>query len=306
MTQAVVVAHSKFESEELVTIQIDLHRFILAQVNTHRTFSRNYQSSRAMPIAKMLKQIWSNPALPTYLGTAKEGMVAGDKLTGWREYVGYGLIIGLSKINYGFVYLMEKLGISKEVANRYLEPWMMTRGVITATKSAWEEAIALRVEYDAQPEIQLLFMLIEEAIDCSTPTVLQEGEFHLPYVKGIPESQELYSRASYDSNSKDYIETQILSTEDQVKRSTAACAQVSYRNIDLSAGKTSRVYGMLNLPVKGVYREDKPHYSPAEHVAKAVKGEDKSKSGNFNTTKFEQYRKILELGQEQKWFSDQT
>ena len=59
---------------------------------------------------------------------------------------------------------------------------------------------------------------------------------------------------------------------------------------------------MLNLPSKGVYPDDPPHFSPTEHIAKAGDVDDISKSGNFHSTDFIQYRKALEMGIEEELF----
>lgn len=41
----------------LTTMQLRFPRFILAEFNTHRVFSRNARSSRAVPIETMLREI---------------------------------------------------------------------------------------------------------------------------------------------------------------------------------------------------------------------------------------------------------
>lgn len=55
-------------TNRLVTFVLTYPRFVHAEVMTHRVFSRNASSSRAIPIAKMLKQVWSDPAMPIHWG----------------------------------------------------------------------------------------------------------------------------------------------------------------------------------------------------------------------------------------------
>jgi len=43
------------EGVRLTTVQVDIPRFILAQLNTHRVFSSNAQSSRAVPTEQNAK-----------------------------------------------------------------------------------------------------------------------------------------------------------------------------------------------------------------------------------------------------------
>ena len=52
----------------LTTIEVTLHRFVLAELNTHRVFSRNSASSRAIPVAKQLARVVNDPALPVEFG----------------------------------------------------------------------------------------------------------------------------------------------------------------------------------------------------------------------------------------------
>ena len=87
---------------------------------------------------------------------------------------------------------------------------------------------------------------------------------------------------------------------------------MSYRRLDESLDKALEVYGMLNLPVDGVYPEDPPHYSPTEHIVKIVDAGDvldggyhgTDIGGNFNSRTFWQYRKALEAGAEQEFVGE--
>ena len=66
----------------LTTLQLKYQRFFHSELMTHRTFSRNASSSRAIPVAKMIEQVRTNPAMPIYWGSNKPGMQAGEELTG--------------------------------------------------------------------------------------------------------------------------------------------------------------------------------------------------------------------------------
>lgn len=90
-----VVADSISESGvRLVTMVITLPRIMLAELNTHRVFSRNSASSRAIPLFKQLLQLMKGFFVPSEFGTAVGGMQAGPNLEGkalkeaqalWRE-----------------------------------------------------------------------------------------------------------------------------------------------------------------------------------------------------------------------------
>jgi thymidylate synthase ThyX len=66
----------------LTTMIITLPRIVLAELNTHRLFSRNSASSRAIPVRKQLKAIVQDTFQPDQFGTATSGMNAGPALEG--------------------------------------------------------------------------------------------------------------------------------------------------------------------------------------------------------------------------------
>ncbi len=64
------------------TMVITLPRIVLAEFNTHRDFSRNSASSRAIPAKKQLKALVEDTFVPEEFGTAVAGMNAGAPLEG--------------------------------------------------------------------------------------------------------------------------------------------------------------------------------------------------------------------------------
>ena len=287
---AKVICDSQYGPQRLITLEINLHRFILPEFNTHRTFSRNFQSSRAVPVEKIIDQVRLNPATPIHWGKNQPGMIADEETNVGVAYewdydevyyplpptlAWYSAAAEAANIAEAF----QKAGYHKQIINRLLEPFMWTRGLVTATKEAYDAFFDLRIHAAAQPEIKALAEKMLEAITESNPKQLQMGEWHLPYVS----------------------ERDCLPLETAIKVSISCCAQVSYRKLDTSVEKAKKVYDMLNLPIGGTYPTDPPHFSPAEHVARASEllTLDKEYSGNFNTQYFIQYRKLLENGKEQ-------
>lgn len=289
---AKVIKHSKVGEEELITIELELHRFILPEFNTHRSISRNFESSRAVPIEKKIEQVRTNPAMPVHWGKNQRGMVAEQEVDdknaaeiAWRN---------AASIAANQAEVLAGLGVHKQAVNRLVEPFMWTKGVATATKEAWKAMLALRLHKDAQPEFQALAKEIDRAILNSRPVELDVGHFHLPYVDSVI-CQDTGKQYFYDTDGSE------LSLEDAIKVSVSCCAQVSYRNLDTSLEKAHKIYDMLNLPVNGEYPDDPAHFSPAEHVARVLdcrEWYDFTAGGNFVTTCFWQYRKALEKGQE--------
>jgi len=290
---AKVIADSKFRDTRLITLEVEMHRFVLPEFNTHRMISRNFQSSRAVPVEKMIEQVRNDPAMPIHWGKNQSGMQAKEEVTNKINSLGHWIDAASSA-----AYYADKLkhhGLHKQIVNRILEPFMWTKGVVTATEKSWKEFFKLRLHKDAQPEIYTLAEKIKEAVDSSEPYELKEGEWHLPYLSfGLDgQGDAIY----YISSEPDSYGGLFL--EDAIKISSSCTAQVSYRRLDDSLEKAVRVYDMLNLPENGVYPEDPPHFSPTEHIAKA--GDSAFvMSGNFQCNDFTQYRKVLEFGMEKE------
>ena len=52
----------------LTTLELIYPRFIHSEFMTHRMFSRNASSSRAIPVQKMIDRIRNDPAMPIHWG----------------------------------------------------------------------------------------------------------------------------------------------------------------------------------------------------------------------------------------------
>lgn len=250
------------DGERITTFELEYPRFVHSELMTHRTFSRNAASSRAIPIKKMLKLVRENMASPIHWGLKQSGMQATNQLTGFKAWFAKKLWKTTGYLVSYMVQAMDKIGLHKQVANRMLEPWSHIKVVVTSTDmSNW---FLLRDHPDAQPEIWQLAIVMREAMEKSKPIPLAWSEWHLPYV-----------------SAKDKLE---YTLGEQLKISTCACAQVSYRVLDTSITKVNRIFDLL-------INADVVHASPFEHVARATKS---GGSGNFNMTKWKQYRFYIE------------
>ena len=273
---AIVVAHSKNElyGDELITIEIELHRFVLPEFNTHRVISRNFQSSRALNLSKQRKMVAEHTAFPVYWGLERPGMQASEEMKGFRLALAKGSWWLASRLALGMHKWFSFLGVHKQVTNRLLEPFMYTKGLTTATKEGWDAFLALRAHQEAQPEIQALAYKIKEAIEQSTPKSLQIGEYHIPYGQQIDRM------------------FPVLSNQDKAIVGTSLAAQVSYRIANFSLEKAHEIYKKLRLDGK----DGPAHASPTEHIA--IASHSISMAGNFGShkpTHFVQYRKSLKI-----------
>lgn len=250
-----LIKHSVSEhGDAIATFELEYPRFIHSELMTHRMFSRNAMSSRAVPVQKMIDQVRTDPAIPIHWGKNQSGMQAKEECDNVvldnrgqefsiREWWDLSAQESAASAE-----AMSDAGYHKQVVNRILEPFQRMKTVVTATE--WDNFFYLRCHEDAQPEIKALAELMRDCLEESTPNILKSGQWHIPYVQ--------------ERSSGFYLETEDytaeLSLEDALKVSGSCCAQASYRSLDDSLEKAIRIYDKLI--------ESKPeHSSPFEHQA---------------------------------------
>ena len=164
----------------ITSFEVEFHRWILAEVNTHRVLSKNYRSSRAVPVAKLIQEVRENPAMPVKWLMNKPGMVATEPMS--LDEMRWARAAWLRAAEYaaGSAECLLGDGLHKQWVNRLLEPFLFAHGVITATD--WNNFFALRRAPDAQPEFEVLANAMHDAMQASIPELLRSGEWHLPYV----------------------------------------------------------------------------------------------------------------------------
>jgi len=263
-----VVAHSKasYIGTEIVTFEYEAPKCILAELNTHRMFSRNAQSSRAVPVKKVIEQIRNDPVTPIYWGSNQAGMVAGEEINEVVQFNNDGHLYELDRdeawkhsaeIVADLQAAWEDAGYHKQIVNRIGEAFTFVRGVITATE--FDNFFHLRIHPAADPFIQELARCMYEALQLSEPEVLYEGEWHTPYVEHF--GRDLNGKMVYvnpNSNGSLFVDA-----ERAKQISAAACAQVSFRKLDLSDETVDRVYSRL-------VDDETPHASCVEHQATPI------------------------------------
>lgn len=226
----------------ITTFQLRYPRFIHAELMTHRVFSRNASSSRAIPVLTMLREIITDPAMPIYWGANQSGMQAKSELSGiWRwlairvwRAARYPAVIA--------AFIAYKIGLHKQIANRICEPWAHINVLVTATE--YQNWFSLRMHADAQPEIRYLAEMMDLARHVSEPRRLNAGQWHLPYVREW--------------------EADYLSVEDAIKVSVARCARVSYLTHDAQTPEIEQDLKLYERLVGSIPL----HASPAEHQGK--------------------------------------
>lgn len=280
--------------DRLTTMEITFPRFILPEFNTHRVFSRNSASSRAIPFWKQLKKIAESGYIPSKLGVNQAGMQAstyiyGNKLNEARHLIKLAqdrailstveMVLGTAKVqsimgsdyveafqtgltqnDYTVIIdevrdfeakvrasktdetidLGDSINLHKQHVNRYLEPFMWHKVVVTSTE--WGNWDALRISEQAQPEIDAIARMTSYLLAQNTPALLGKDEWHLPLIQ----EDELHLV-------KDDIEK-------WKKVSVGRCARVSYETHDGVRDPDKDVALAVVLLEDG-------HMSPWEHVA---------------------------------------
>jgi thymidylate synthase ThyX len=251
----------------LTTMQLTYPRFIHAEFMTHRVFSRNASSSRAIPVAKMIEQVRTNPAMPIHWGKNQPGMQANEELQGEERLQAIRQWKLAAERAADSANIMNMIGAHKQVANRILEPFQYMHVIVTATE--WENFFELRAHPDAQPEIHALALVMRTAKEQSAPRYLHDGQWHLPYVK-------LVERARYHGD------TDLL-----LKLSGARCARVSYLTHDGQEPEVEKDVALYERLVGS-----RPlHASPIEHQATPM---ESAHHWSGNLRGWMQHRKILE------------
>lgn len=294
---AKVVADSISEAgKRITTLQLRYPKFVHGELMTHRVFSRNASSSRAIPVPRLIQDVIDDPVYPSFWGKNQPGMSASEEhdefvLVRQAESSSYEKVnretawAAARETAIDFAQSFTQAGYHKQIVNRLLEPFCHINVVVTATE--FSNFFALRCHPGAQPEMRILAEAMRDAMADSKPEELLLGQWHVPYVSdtervnlrldgfGIKDRQHIY-----------------------IKLSVARCARVSYLTQE---GKTPSVEEDLKLYDRLVGSVPL-HASPAEHQATPdTRGYDEASGGPYwssqqmhgNFVGWIQYRKSL-------------
>lgn len=247
----------------LTTMEVTFHRFILPEFNTHRAFSRNAASSRAIPTKKVIAAVRSDPAMPIFWGRNQSGMSARQEIDDaarelaqaeWQRALANALETAdrLARPD---------IDLHKQLVNRILEPFSWITVIVSATE--WANFFTQRCHPDAQPEIHHLAELMLEVYRASTPREIPLGGWHMPLV--LPDERTLDSATLR-------------------KVSVARCARVSY----LTHDNVRDITKDLQLYDRLIEGGANGHWSPTEHVATPL---DDPRGASANFRGWKQFRK---------------
>lgn len=131
------------QGDRITTMLVTFPRFILAELNTHRVMSKNSASSRAIPFKKMVESVTNNPFIPIAWQKEHSGMQGTEYLNGdfmIKEAIATWLIARDKAIHEAKN--LNRIGATKQLCNRLLEPFMWHTVLITSTE--WENFFNLR------------------------------------------------------------------------------------------------------------------------------------------------------------------
>lgn len=227
----------------LTTFELVYPRFIHAEVMTHRAFSRNASSSRAIPVAKAVDLALREMVYPVRWGKNQAGMQAKDEnLSNDDEHTAIDLWFYAADRCANTAKALADLGVHKQWANRMIEWFSNIRVLVTATE--WDNFFELRDHEDAQDEIRLLAQEMRACMDRNIP---DNYPMHLPYI--TPE---------------EFGEP--LDNVELMKISAARCCRVSYLKHDGSEPSIEEDLALFER-----LAGSKPiHASPLEHQAEAI------------------------------------
>lgn len=261
--QAEVILASKHPEMEnpLVTMRLRYPRIIHGEIMTHRVFSRNARSSRAVPVKTMLNEVREIPFIPWHWGKNQKGMQAGEECNEpvkIGDYFPHEALVtagpsaawaAASKKAAKYAEAFMEAGYHKQLANRLLEPFSWIDTLITANQ--WENFLWLRDHKDAEPHLQDLARLVKQALTEMEVQELKPGEWHLPYITEADKQESLIRFGNQYSNYKWLA-----------KISAARCARISYKPFDGDASYERELERYEHL-----IGSDRVHASPTEHQA---------------------------------------
>lgn len=296
--------------DRLTTFEITFPRIVLSEFNTHRMFSRNSASSRAIPVKKMLTRVLEDPFVPVYWGKNQPGMSAAEEVNDlaaaekiWLE--------ALADSVYHVIELQlgpDEARLLRGKASSIAKPavgWFTVTEIAHLMLNAYEQPSSndettLNVHKQIANRLLEPWMwhtVIVTATEWSNFFALRTEASAQPEIRQIADMMhELYHE--HEPKQLDYKQWHLpLVDEDEfpdffdIKKariSTGRCCRVSYLTHD---GKRD--------PQKDIELHDSllknGHMSPFEHAARPLNEQEKLIDpwyGNFYGWK--QYRKLLE------------
>ena len=268
----------------------DFPKCLLAEFNTHRMLSKNWESSRARPVGSVIQQVMTNPYIPSFTGKAKgmQGATVSEETADRARYR------WLNARDNAVLQVQEliSIGIHKQDANRLLEPWMLVSGIVSATE--WANFFKLRNHPDAQPAFQEFAAEMQRLDEGVTARPIELGKWYKPWPDLSLEANVCKAASiSYASHAKDRTEEDFQRIHDDLIHANplhasplehCAIAVVPGEHVGKS-GNAYQVFDPINIvsTCNQVSGERAEAWNP-RYISTA------------NFSGFLQYRKLIEVG----------
>jgi hypothetical protein len=294
------------QGNRLTTFKVTFPRIVLSEFNTHRVFSRNSASSRAIPFEKMVKMVEENPFIPIAWQKDHKGMQGTEYIT-FEDRIWYNKTQWLRARDAAIEIAtdLNDMSVTKQLCNRLLEPFMWHTVIITSSEEGLENFFKLRCpqyfdgkqhyksrkdylkindpnkaktyseEYfrainDSQADIhiQAIAELMWDSYNESEPKLLDSGQWHIPNLGHKWDEKELANICfSQDEKLKEVYDFSKPVIDLKIKIATAHCAKISYNNFGTKIDYEKDIILHDNL-LKS------KHMSPFEHCARAMSNKE--------------------------------
>lgn len=165
-TEASIILDSISPSgARLTTFRLRYPRIIHSEFMTHRVFSRNASSSRAIPISKLIDQVRTDPFVPESWPSNRPGMQGGEPIA--HPKAARALWLQAARHAANSAEALADFGVHKQLANRLLEPFLHIDVLVSSTD--YTNFFKLRCDAAAQPEIQKLALAMRHELERSIP-----------------------------------------------------------------------------------------------------------------------------------------
>ena len=326
------------QGNRLTTFKITYPRIIHAEMCRHRILSRNTASSRAIPFEKMVKDVEENPFIPIAWQKHHSGMQGSEYWTDndtvtvdeGDEYERYTKIYSATEhfitewleardLAIAQSYELNRLGVTKQLCNRLLEPFVWTTELVSGTE--WENFFSLRCpkykindklfrskkdalyykdsidttnkftmpsdlewlqinQSQAEIHIQKIAEMMWDEINSSKPKILQSGEWHVPYEDNLNDLSENLMWNKAINSTGFIIESPLVNAK--LKIATARAARISFTTL----GDNPKIDYEADIKLHDRLLESK-HASPFEHCAKVMSDEEyQNFRKGYTTTSF--------------------
>lgn len=259
-----------YTNDRLTTFIVTFPRIVLSEFNTHRVFSRNSASSRAIPYKKMVEMVKKNPFIPLHFQEDHKGMQGTKNIEGFKLKLVRAVWLFARNCAVWASSMLNRLNVTKQLCNRILEPFMWHTVIVSATD--WENFFALRAHKDAEIHIQKLAYLMLEEYNKSIPEpmsplastwkLISENNELIPNLSTSDFLGPVLMHSPWHMPFADKMPLEIEDVFSKLKIAIARCARISYLTFD-GEMNVQKDYEIFQKLIGG----NPKHASPAEHVA---------------------------------------